>query len=176
MSLTKIYLFVEGNDDELFFARIIKPMLLNMYNDVEIIKYAQMKKEKVNLFLVSIETLNFDYIFTCDIDYISSVGQKKKVIRSKFELVESEKIAVVIKEIESWYMAGVPDTFSLQNGIRIMKDTNNLTKEDFNQVYHGSYHSRIDFMIEILKVYSHELAVKKNISYKFFSKNWIEST
>jgi hypothetical protein len=174
MSIKKLYIFVEGNDDQLFFERAIVPMVENVYDDIEIIQYAQMKKEKVNLYLLSIATLNFDYIFTCDIDYISTIEQKKKVIRSKFDLVESDKISVAVKEIESWYIAGFPDKVCKSFGIRPRKRTDDLTKEQFNLLYHSRFHSRLDFMIEILNYFSHEEAKKKNKSYKFFAEKWID--
>jgi hypothetical protein len=174
MSIKKLYIFVEGNDDELFYKRIIVPLLIDRYADIEIIQYAQMKKEKVNLYLQSIETLNFEYIFTCDIDYIGSVEQKKKYIRNKYDMVDNDNIIVAIKEIESWYIAGLPDKVSRSFGIRPQKSTNKLTKEEFNILYRGKFRSRIDFMIEIINNYSHNLAKTKNISYKYFAQNWIE--
>ena len=174
MAIRKLYIFVEGHDDQLFFERAVLPMLADEYDDIEVIQYAQMKKEKVNLYLQSIETLKFDYIFTCDIDYISTVEQKKKLIQNRFNLVASDKISVAIKEIESWFIAGFPDKVSRSFGIRPQKRTDNLTKEQFNQLYHRNFHSRIDFMIEILNHFSHETAKTKNRSYKYFAEHWVD--
>ena len=35
--MRKLYVFVEGNDDELFFKTVIVPVLKSKYNDIEII-------------------------------------------------------------------------------------------------------------------------------------------
>ncbi len=78
MKLSKLYIFVEGNDDERFFKHVIVPLMYKKYNDVEIFKYAQWKKEKVNNFINSIKTLQFDYIFTADLDDEPTVGSKKR--------------------------------------------------------------------------------------------------
>ena len=168
--MKKIYIFVEGNDDELFFKTIIAPILAKKYNDIEIIQYAQLKKEKVELFILSINTLNFDYLLFGDIDYHNSVRQKKKFIEAKFNNLDEDKIYIVIREIESWYYAGVTDKRSRQFGIKPMKDTNDLVKEDFNQLYHKIFKSRIDFMLEILKSYSISTAMKKNNSFRYFGE------
>ena len=53
MKLRKLYIFVEGNDDELFFKKIMLPLFLKQYADVEVFKYAQWKRQKVGLYLYS---------------------------------------------------------------------------------------------------------------------------
>ena len=35
--MKKMYFFVEGNDDELFFKSVVAPMLADKYSEVEII-------------------------------------------------------------------------------------------------------------------------------------------
>ncbi len=168
MKLKKLYIFVEGNDDELFFKKIMIPLFLNSYNDVEIFKYAQWKRQKVELFLQSIITLNYDYIFTADIDLLETVNAKKQVIRHKFGNLDNNRITIVIKEIESWYLAGCTDAMSAVLNIRIPANTNEITKEDFNAICHTTYRSRIDFMYELLKVFNYETANERNESFHFF--------
>ena len=46
MKVSKLYIFVEGNDDELFFKKVILPLFLKQYTDVEVFKYAQWKRQK----------------------------------------------------------------------------------------------------------------------------------
>jgi hypothetical protein len=167
--MKKLYIFVEGNDDELFFKAVIVPRLRKKYNDIEIIQYAQLKKEKIELFILSINTLKFDYLLFGDLDYHDSVNQKKKLIEARFSNIDDKKIYIVIKEIESWYFAGVTDKKSKEFGIQPMKHTNELIKEDFNRLHHNTFKSRIDFMLEILKEYSISTAKQKNRSFKYFT-------
>ncbi len=168
MKYNKLYIFVEGNDDELFFRKIILPLFLKHYSDVEIFKYAQWKHQKVELFLQSIITLDYDYIFTADIDMLDSVKGKKQVIRHKFGNLDNNKIAIVIKEIESWYLAGCTNEMSSILNIRVPSTTNDITKEDFNAICHQTYRSRIDFMFELLKVFNYSTAEERNDSFRFF--------
>ncbi len=174
MKLNKVYVFVEGNDDHRFFQKLIVPILLEHYADVEIIKYAQMKKEKVNLFLLSIQTLDFDYIFTADKDEDYSVGEKKGILRHKFSNLDKKKISIVIMEIESWYLAGLNHQKSLDFDINQYENTENVTKEEFNSLYHRKFRSRIDFMHELMKAFSVETAKAKNRSFEDFSRKWLE--
>lgn len=172
MKQNKLYIFVEGNDDELFFKKIVVPFFLNQYNDVEIFKYAQWKRTKVELFLQSIITLNYDYIFTADIDLVETPKLKKKLIRERFDNVQFNKIMIVIKEIESWYLAGLTDSASENMKLTIPNTTDEITKEDFNAICHTTFHSRIDFMYELLKVFDASTAQDRNESFKYFMEEY----
>ncbi len=174
MKLQKLYIFVEGNDDERFFKQVIVPLMHKKYIDVEIFKYAQWKKEKVNNFINSIKTLQFDYIFTADLDDEPTVGSKKKRVHWSFANLDDNKIAIVIHEIESWYIAGYPDELLLAQRLPDIIQTENISKEDFNQLYHQISRSRIDFMRELLKNYSVNLAVEKNNSFKHFIDTYVK--
>ena len=169
MKVKKLYIFVEGNDDERFFNRIIKPVFEKIYDEVEIFKYAQWKKEKVNLFLSSIKTLNFDYIFTADLDFQPTVNQKKKNILNIFTNLEKDKISVVVMEIESWYLAGLKEEMTGYFKMEAIPDTNEITKEDFNSIHHRKFKSRIHFMHELLKIFSISCARQKNESFRYFT-------
>jgi len=169
--MKKLYIFVEGNDDELFFKTVIIPLLYDKYSDIEIIQYAQMKREKVELFILSINTLKFDYLLIADIDFYKSIKQKKKFLEMRFSNLNPESIYIVIREIESWYFAGIRDEQSREFGIKPMRSTNELVKEEFNLLYHRRFKSRIDFMLELLKNYSVKTAIQKNDSFGYFANS-----
>ncbi len=75
---------------------------------------------------------------------------------------------MVIKEIESWYYAGLSRESALALGVPDLASTDALIKEDFNHLIPRKYDSRIDFMFEILKYFSLESARTKNNSFRFF--------
>ena len=173
MALKKLYIFVEGNDDERFFRKIIVPLFRKKYDDVEVIQYAQTKKEKVDMLLQSIDLLKFDYLFAGDMDYAASVNQKKKIILNKYSDLRKSAIVIVIVEIESWYFAGLSDTIANKYAMRPMESTDTLTKEEFNQLYFRKFKSRIHFMHELLNNYSFEHAVTRNASFRYFLENFV---
>jgi len=168
----RLFILVEGEDDVRFFGRIIKPLLIIRYDTVEIIPYASIKRTKVDNFLKSIRLMNNDYIFVADIDAEPSVRGKKQVLHSHFSHIDGGSIIVVIKEIESWYYAGLSPESAQNLDVPDLPITDNLTKEDFNSLIPGKYDSRIDFMFEILKYFSIDSAGRKNHSFRYFAERY----
>jgi hypothetical protein len=165
----RLFILVEGQDDVRFFGRIIKPLLAPRYDSVEIIAYACTKREKVNRFLESVTQMKNDYIFVADIDFEHSVRDKKQILYYRFSNIDGKSIVIVIKEIESWYYAGISGNLAREMGIPDTGSTNDLTKEDFNRLIPRRFDSRIDFMFEILKSFSLETAARKNHSFDYFA-------
>jgi hypothetical protein len=79
---------------------------------------------------------------------------------------------VIEKEIESWYLAGLEDTGLTEGGLPVLKNTDTLAKEQFEQLMPRRFDSRIDFMIEALKIFSLEIAKRKNRSLKYFVEKY----
>ena len=163
---------VEGEDDVRFFGRIIKPLFVSRYDSIEIIPYASIKRIKVNNFLKSVRQMNNDYIFVADIDSERSVRDKKQILYCHFSNISGHSIVIVIKEIESWYYAGLSEISARDIGVEERAATDDMFKEDFNLLMPRQFDSRIDFMFEILKSFSLETAVKKNHSFKFFVERY----
>lgn len=168
MPFGRLYIFVEGNDDERFFLSVIVPLFAKYYSNVEVLKYAQWKKKKVNMFIQSIETLRFDYIFVRDFDEASSIKDKIKEIVERYDALNTEAVNIVVAEIESWYLAGISNTDSDKIRISRFTNTDSIVKEDFNNIFNGIFRSRIDFMKELLKAFSLKTAMNKNASFSFF--------
>jgi hypothetical protein len=168
----RLFILVEGEDDVRFFGRIIKPLFISRYESIEIIAYASIKRVKVNNFLKSVREMNNDYIFVADIDSERSVRDKKQILYFHFNNISGHRIVIVIKEIESWYYAGLSATAAQDLGVSVLTGTDDLFKEDFNQIMPRYFDSRIDFMFEILKSFSLETAVLKNRSFKFFVERY----
>ena len=123
MLKNKLFILIEGDDDERFFKAIINPVL-------------------------------------------------EKILR-KYRLIDrNDKIAVVIKEIESWYLAGLSDKDSKELTGKKFKNTNTIIKEQFYNLIPNRFDSRIDFMIEILKHFSVNFAKKKNTSFNYFMEKY----
>jgi len=164
----RLFIFVEGEDDIRFFGRIVKPLFVSRYDAVEIIPYAGLKRQKVNNLLISIIKMKSDYILAADIDQERSVRDKKQVLYGWFSNISGGNIVVVIREIESWYYAGLSEGNAAAMGVPPLVSTDDLTKEDFNALIPPRFDSRIDLMFEILKSFSPETAVQHNQSFRFF--------
>lgn len=63
MCYRRLFIWVEGEDDARFFEKIMEPKLQKKYDVVETIRYASLKKEKIDNFLKSIKAMGAEYIF-----------------------------------------------------------------------------------------------------------------
>jgi hypothetical protein len=126
----------------------------------------------VRKYLKSINRMGDDYIFTRDLDSSPCVTLCKQRITRKYA-AESERIAVVCKEIECWYLGGL-DRIAVQKiGIkRVHANTNELTKEDFDAII-PSKPSRMEVMQQIIELYDTEIGKLKNTSFQYFVRKWV---
>lgn len=171
MAYKTLYIFLEGSDDERLFEAVIVS-LFNQYDNVKIIKHCQMKNNKVNSFIKSINCIDFaNYIFVVDHDKECLQSTKAKFVK-KYNQLDKSKILVVEKEIESWYLAFMNDDFLKKNKIKICVETNSLTKEKFDKMIPKTYNSRIDFLIESLKNFDLCLGMKRNRSIEYFFRKY----
>jgi hypothetical protein len=172
MEYTRLFIWAEGDDDVRFFNSIIKPIFEERYDLVEVRPYAKIKPEKVSNFLKSIKAMSGDYIFVRDFNAAPCVTSTKQKIQDHYENVYEDRIIVVIKEIESWYLAGLDEAISRKLKLSSFNTTDSISKEQFNDLVHHKFDSRIDFMLEILKHFSIQTAKQTNSSFRYFCEKY----
>ena len=168
MPYTRLYLLVEGDDDERFANRVVIPRLLSSYDCIQPWKYAQQKREKVNGFLRSIKAMGADYFLLADINSHLCFPEKREALLEKFTELDSRQTLIVHREIESWYLAGLPEDNRL--GLKVSANTSYIAKEQFDAGIPKVFDSRIDFMIEILKLFDVNTAAARNHSFQYFAR------
>ncbi len=173
MPYTMIYMLVEGDDDERFFNRLIKPVLERMYDYVVVTKYAQMKPHKVIALVRSIRAMQADYVFVRDINSAPCVSARKQTVQETYTTVEQEKTLIVVKEIEGWYLAGLDHLASRKLGIRFSGRTDGISKEMFDNLIPPKYDSRINFLVEILNNFSLVAARETNYSFDYLIRKYV---
>lgn len=127
-----------------------------------------MKRDKFSALLEAIKAMGADYLVIADYDCSPCVTSKKEWLHQHIKGLEPERTRIVIEEIESWYAAGLDEQGISQFGMPLLAGTDRLTKEQFNDMVPEKYDSRIDFMMEILKIFSLESARRKNRSFEYF--------
>ena len=174
MAYRRLFILLEGDDDERFFDRAISPLYKQIWDHVSLWKYSQQKLEKVNGFLNSINSMpHADYIFVADMDDFPCITAKKERITSQFEKLSKDRILVVCREVESWYLAGLNDDSRHQIKIRRrFNKTDSISKEQFDRMMPNKFVSRIDFMQEIMKLFDRETASTKNTSFEYFMRKY----
>lgn len=169
MPFRRLFIWVEGDDDQRIFEMLKTNLFVGRYDEINIIQYARRNETWVNRFLDSITSMEeAAYLFVCDIDDVRCITTKKAQIKKKFQRLDEDRILVVVKEIESWYVAGVAAEECAKLGLKYVPYTNSTTKEEFNQLIPKRFPSRIDFMIELLKCFSIEVAKPRNNSFGYF--------
>jgi hypothetical protein len=170
---SKLFIFIEGDDDARFFTRIIIPLFENNYDKVQLWKYTQKKNEKIFQFLKSIQAMNADYIFVADNNGSPCITDRKQRIENDYQNIDKNKILIVVREIEGWYLAGMDDGSSKKLGINSFPNTEHINKGAFNDLIPKKFNSRIDFMSEILKLFCIDTAKSKNGSFGYFVEKYV---
>ena len=171
-----LYLFVEGTDDERFFRRVFESQLREKGVFLFVVRYSR-KPEKhawVARYARSIESMGARWIFVTDLDKGPCVPAKKDEIRRELAKVGARNAAVVVvvKEIESWYLAGLSEDEWEALGLSGLppRSTEKIDKEQFNRLIPRKFETRTEFMQEILNRFSQQEAVKRNRSFAYCLK------
>lgn len=170
MTRKLLFLLVEGDDEERFFRAAVMHKFEQRFTSVQVWKYSQQKPEKVKSFINSINAMPADYILFSDINLHPCVTAKKQAVQQRYMNVDPGKIIIVIREIESWYIAGLDNTDSRKLGMSPITFTDGLTKEQCDNLRPKRFRSMIDFKLEILKCFSIETAVERNRSFQYFTQ------
>lgn len=165
---TGLFIFVEGSDDSRFINKIIKPVIDDKFNFIKTIEYAQKSKDDIEGFINSINSMPADYIFLGDIDLYDCLLDKIESIIDTYEILDEGKVYVVIKEMESWYLAGIDSSSANSLNINHFRDTEKVDKEKFLALMPDSFDSVIDYKQELLKYFSIDTATKQNNSFRYF--------
>ena len=168
MPYKRLYLLVEGDDDARFVDRVIIPRLRGRYDLAQSWRFAQETRRKVNAFLRSIKAMGADYLLLADINAHTCFPKKRTALHEAFSELEGEKTVIVVREIESWYLAGLPDDNPL--GVQAPADTSGITKEQFNNTMPKGLDSRISYMIEVLRHFDICSATARSPSFSYFAR------
>lgn len=167
MTVKRLFILVEGEDDARFFNYAKDLIFKGKYNFKQVWPYAKKKNKQVNNFLKSVKAMDADYVFVSDINAELCITAKKNSLLNKYKQIDKDSIIVVIKEIESWYLAGLNDKNARTLSLKSFNTTDNITKEMFNDLIPKKFKSRIDFMIEVLSGFSLNVSNRKNKSLKY---------
>ncbi len=149
------------------FDKIIKPEFEKVYDFVEVREYAEEKSKKVCEYVKYIQSIGGEYIFVSDIDEFPCITKKKQKLVDIFDGIDDNRVIIVKKEIESWYLAGLDANKCRKFKMKHFNDTENIRKEDFKQQVPMRC-NEVMYMIEILEEYCPYTAKEQNNSFKYF--------
>jgi hypothetical protein len=189
MDLT-VHFFLEGFHDQLFFEKVITPVLKKKYGqkihcDYQLYasdlfgKDKKRRDDQKKIISTIINNCNYKYnhkyIFVTDKDTYPCLAQRKEKILKSVECpsLSMNNIIIVVVEIESWYVAGLDydawNEFAFPN-----IKSEDVTKEVFEQTARDmSISNMVHFRQEVLKRFDLNVAAKKNTSFKYFYDKFI---
>ncbi|MHB8164828.1 MAG: hypothetical protein ACYDDV_10905 [Methanoregula sp.] len=187
MTFNQLTIFVEGEYDELFFSEIVKKIFESqgIYDDIQIFKYCTKEIKFIERYIRSLVEMNnsetqYDYIFVTDLDppIFNCVRVKKDHILGKIQPICSDKIVIVVNEIEGWYLAGISEKSRKKMGIGSNEfnstDPNLVIKEAFDEKIKPKKYSKLEFMLEIVKLFDLKIAKQRNDSFNYFTQHFLE--
>ena len=162
-----LVLLVEGGDDTRFAESVLIPLLEPRFDHVQIYEYAEKQPAEARDFINNIKnTPDWSYIFIADFDQGPCVTRRKDRLVSRYGNLDIERILIVRREIESWYLAGLDRDSCSELGIPIFGDTDDVTKEQFDNIKSRNL-PHADFMVEILRRYDTTTARGNNASFDY---------
>ncbi len=168
MPYRRLFLFLEGDDDERFFRAVLFPLLSKRYANVFPVQVSQLRKKKIAGWLRSIERMGADYLYVRDLDRYPCVTAVKGALRKAYPRLAPERIQIVKLEIESWYCAGIGPGRLEGLEIATCLETEGITKEKLEAVIPGGRVNRIPTLVEILEGYDLGAAARRNASLRYF--------
>ncbi len=172
-----LYIWVEGKYDKQLFERIVRPGFEKEYGRgrVHIRQYRQTRDAEVVSSIESFEADDGICIGVADINSSPCIsGRKQEKQKEEFRSLDKDRIVIVVKEIESWYLAGLDDRACSELEIAVFDTTDNVTKSKFDGLWHKSkrFSSDVDFIQETLRLFDIETAKRKNKSFRYFAEKY----
>lgn len=171
VSYKPCYLFVEGDTDRLFMERAFYKSVARR---PKVFDYAQ-KISKAKKLIGVIKHQPSKYVFTHDSDGKTNLVRLKAEIESKFALGNTDCISIVVVEIESWLVAGMPESK------RVLLKPGSLTrskwskpesidKEFFKEIASRNGLGKLAFVQQCIEEFDYRCALSRSPSFEQFAK------
>jgi hypothetical protein len=162
-----MHVLVEGRDDREFFIAVVKPRLEQAYDHVEVWEYARATIDRRRKYIKSVKAMNADYLFVADINSSPCITERKEgLVSSHGGMIDADRMVIVVREIESWYVAGMEDRTCQELGITDLLHAETVTKEELRAVMPKRFGgSAVDFMAEMLREFRVERARNRSRSF-----------
>ncbi len=165
MKTNDLFVYVEGNTDKLFVEFILRKCFSNF--TPRILKYAESLNKDINSLIEKNKNNNEYHVMLVDKNSDSIENKIQK--RNKEFSISKDRIIIVNKCIESWYISGSKINYKNQ----FIKNTKDINKEKFIELTGGTRRNSEKKSLEILKTFDVEKAKQHNESFKHFYENLI---
>jgi uncharacterized protein YdcH (DUF465 family) len=171
----RLYKIVLWKGRMINFEKIVLPIFNRKNVTVSLRMYANDKHQEFAKFIRSLKQMNTDYILVADKNSEQTcITAKKENVQKCYENeVEKDKIIVVVKEIESWYLSGLVEEQAKKLDLPLLENTESVGKKKFDEYRRNCrIPNRKHLLKEILKYFSIKTAKQKNASFKYFADKY----
>jgi hypothetical protein len=162
-----LFLFVEGQEDELFIERIIVPCLESRYDYVRIHQYAQRRVDQLVKHFDSLVEMGAHFFLFADFDRGPCIQAVKQAVVQRYQPhLRLEQVLIVRPMIEAWYYAGVPN-------LDISHPVETIDKQTFAKLFGRRAEQGLErklLLSDILKNYDWELALSRCASLNYCAR------
>ena len=123
--------------------------------------------------LIKTAKANQDYVLLSDLDshtYPCITSRKDKRIEELDDEITSDKIVIVVEELESWCLAGIDTHIDEYSEFVIPESTDGITKEDFDEILSNTSFNKNKLFNYLSFNFNVDLAIERNESFKYFLK------
>jgi hypothetical protein len=174
MTFKRLFLFVEGDDDERFFRAVLLPLLSRGYEEIRFVQFSRLKREKVRAWMRSVAGMKADYIYIRDLDRHPCATAARDRVGDSLPWIDPERVQIVKAEIESWYCAGIHKDHPWGTlDVARVPDTHAVTKEAFEVAISRKGEPKIPAMLAILEGFDLDTALRRNESLRRFVRKFI---
>lgn len=171
MSYRALHVFVEGNDDRRFFEAVCSPLV---QSDAEVVihEWASSPRERTAKLLASLPHIDarpdneVAFLFFADANGCPCPTVRKERLIERFPNLPQDRIIVVVRMIEGWYLAGLDGEACEELGCNELRDTNSVDKSGFEAALGEP--PTIDLMEHVLEHHDRNVARRKNASFAYF--------
>lgn len=164
-----VLLLVEGPTDRRFFERIILPRARQRGLRFRVVEWSTLTMGERRRIVEDAKRANRKYGFVADQDDHPCVSSKKRSLRRTMDFLADERIHVVTREIEGWYLAGLNQRASAQAGVSwsaINGGTERIRSTSIAAIDKESFRTRDQLLLAALELFDFYRAVRVSPSFR----------
>lgn len=172
--MKNLFVFVEGKEDIIFVKNVLHNLFIRNSINIIPIPYQSTRNHDVKKH-IKVAKANQDYVLLSDLDshtYPCITSRKDQRIEELDGEITSDKIIIVVEELESWCLAGIDTSIEEYREFVIPESTDDITKEDFDKILSNTSFNKNKLLNFLSFNFNSDLAIKRNKSFKYFLKKY----
>ena len=172
--MRNLFVFIEGKEDIVFVKNVLYNIFIQHSINIIPIPYQRTRNHEVKN-LIKTAKANHDYVLLSDLDshtYPCITSRKDQRIMELDGEITSDKIIIVVEELESWCLAGINSSIDEYSEFVIPESTDCITKEDFDKILSNTSFNKNKLLNFLSFNFDSDLPIQRNKSFKYFLEKY----